>query len=207
MILPQNSGGFMKLALLLMITSLPVWAISFPDTEIKSENPFNGIQYDHVKVGPTQHIRRFRTNFLVRYITVYNKEVVDEPVKNVFRFEENCHDQGNRIASWEFTRSYTRSIQAGASFKLLGLFDIDFGGELSRSFDITITRWIQAELGVQAIHTAILRSEKLVGMTYKQIYYPVTGKTVNEPLIQDEFFVNYVNPIFRAQRTITGTCE
>ena len=197
----------MKLMLLILVMSFSALAAQFPNIEIKKENPFNGIQYDYVKVGPTQLYNRFGKRYLWRYVTVYNVEQVSEPVANVPQFAENCHDQGNRVASWEFTRSYSRSISTGASFSLLGMFDIDLGGEISRSFDITITRWIQAELGVEAIHTAILKSEKRVGMTYQQFYYPATDKVVNSQLARDEFYVDYLNPIFVAQRTITGTCE
>lgn len=196
----------LKFALLIYIASLSAFAIDFPQTHIKKENPFNGVQYEHIKIGPIKHIKRFGKNYLVRYVTVYNKKTVDEPIENIPRFEENCHDQGDRVASWSFTRSYSRSVESGVSLNLLGMVDIQLGADISRSFDISITRWIQTQLGVQALHTAILTSEKLEGMSYKQIYYIKSGEVVNEPLVNDQFVVDRINPIFRVVREITGDC-
>ena len=189
------------------IYSLSALALDFPAVQVKKENPFNGIQYDHLMIGPVKHIKSFGKSRLERYITVYNKFIVDTPIESIPRFEENCHDQGDRVASWSFTKSYTRSISTGVSLSLLGMLDIGLGGELSRSFDISITRWIQTELGIQALHTAMLRSEKYEGMSYKQIYYPKSQKVVNRPLVNHEFKIEHMNPIFHVEREILGNCH
>lgn len=184
-----------------------VFASDFPYEDISLVDPFTGEKYEAAKVSETFHYSRWRTKYLWRYITLYNRVTYEEPVKNVPVFEENCHDEGNRVASWEFSRGYERSISTGASLSVLGFIDIDFGGSLSRSFQVTITRWIQAERGIQALHIPLLKSESLEGITYQEIYYPNTGKFEVRKLSNPKFEVNYLNPIFRVQREVIGVCE
>lgn len=197
----------MKILIVMAVLASSLIASDIPETQILKENPFNGIQYEHVKVGETQTYSRFRTFYKWRYITVYNEHKVEQVMQDVPRFEELCHDQGNRVASWNFRKSISREIQMGASFTLLGFLGVDLGGSISNSFSISITRWIQAQLGVHALHTPVLKSKELRGMTYIQRYYPNTDSFENVAIANDEFLVTHLEPIFSARREIIGSCE
>lgn len=197
----------MKKLLVLLVLFTTAIAADIPNVTILKENPFNGIQYENIKIGKTQTYSRFRTFYHWRYITVYNETSVENVIRDLPRFEENCHDDGNRVASWEFTRTFSRQISTGASFSLLGFLELDFGGGLSQEYTISITRWIQAQLGIYALHTPILKSKELRGMTYIQRYYPNEDRFENVSLANDEFLVTDINPIFRAEREIIGSCE
>lgn len=184
----------------------PLFAEDFPGATPSMTDPFTGDVYQNVKVSETFEYRKWGKYYLWRYVTLYNQITKEEPVKNVPIFEENCHDQGDRVASWEFTRGYERTINTGASLSMLGFLDIDFGGEITRSFEVSITRWIQAELGVHALHIPLIKSESLVGVTFKQYYYPNSNNIVEKALSKSQFEVNYLKPIFKVERQIIGEC-
>lgn len=197
----------MKQMLIFILMCASVYAQVIPNTEIKKENPFNGIQYDFIKIGKTQKYSRFRTKYYWRYITVYNEIRTEQVIKDVPRFEENCHDQGNRVASWEFTKTFSREISTGASFSLLGFIEFDLGGSLSHEFSISITRWIQAVNGIWALHTPVLKSKEMRGMTYIQRYYPNEDRFEDIAIPRDDFIVTNIDPIFSAEREIIGSCD
>lgn len=191
-------------SLLIFLITLPVLAQEFAEPSLVS--PFSGEEYEQMIVSETYYNGRFRNNHYYRYITLYNVAVEREEMQDVPRIMEYCHESGNRVANWAVRRSYSRDISSSFGFNVLGI-DVGLGADVSRRFEFSFQRWIQAVAGVKAVHIPVMSYEVLEGVTYMQTYYPNTGNTVNTRLNKEKFFVNYVNPMFEIEREVLVECE
>jgi hypothetical protein len=87
-----------------------------------------------------------------RYVTNYEVKRVKRPLNNFPWIEEDCHDTGNRFASWSKTLTYELTYNGTLNFNLLGFFDVDLGKEKSKSIEFTFQRWVTPTLGIRARH-------------------------------------------------------
>lgn len=180
----------------------------FPsDVEVSNRSPFDsGQSYEFVKIGIEKTVKTRRKDYSYRYITLYDKESYVEDISEVPSLEEYCHEQGDRVASWSFVRSYERSISIGVDLSLLGI-QLSGGSGVSKTFEVEVTRWIQAVLNISALHTAQFQFQRLEGIIYKQVFYPQTGEVRNVRLKRNRFFVNRLNPVFKIKRDILQECN
>lgn len=169
-------------------------------------DPFTGDTYQEIAVGPTFYHSGFRNKYYYRFVTLYDEHQVEEAIDEYPRIQEFCHEYGNRFASWTIEKVFSRNISTSIGFELLGL-DLSFGAERSREVVFAFERWIIAVSGVEAIHTPMIRHKVRQGITYQQTFYPATGKSVNSKLSHNEFYMDYIDPIFVAHREVIGECN
>lgn len=175
-------------------------------TEPNQTNPFTGEQFESMVVSPTYYHSRFRTQYYYRYVTLYNEVEVQEVIDEYPRIKEFCHEFGNRFAAWSIKKVFTRNISSSFGLNLLGI-DISVGGGFGQDVVFAFERWIIAEAGIEAIHTPMIYHTERRGITYQQTFYPKTGQSVNTRLNREEFFVDYIDPMFVAHREVTAECN
>lgn len=192
----------MKVLILLLFSAVS-YAQDFQSPDLT--NPFNGEEFSKVEVSDSYYFRRFRTEYYYRYVTLYNTRTEDKEFQEIPRVLEECFEASDRYAVWIIEREVQRTIQSSFGFNVLGI-DLGLGGEVSRTFNFTFERFIQAQAGVRAIHIPLMRYDVHEGITYQQRYYPSSGKTQNIQLKNETFYVDMINPMFVAHREVLERC-
>ena len=164
--LSQNSQ--LQINELLRITDVPV----FPNTPIAPIDPLSKEKVDAVLVGPTIKADQGAGFDDYRYVTFYNVEIRKEPLTSLGILNEQCHDNSEYFGKYEFSYSFTASIEVTESLDGLGLSET-----LSKTQTVTTSRNVRAVGDIEATHTPYMVKQNWSGRTFIQTFTKRTGKT------------------------------
>lgn len=174
----------------------------FKSLNPKTQEIVDGLMLGELKTKGRKGSKRF---YYYRYVTFYNVEVLETPIKNVFSMREDCHNEGDRFASWAFEVSISRTIESSLGFKLLGL-EIQFGADVSKDISSTFEAWAHAQLGIKASHKPHIIHEVWSGETFKVKFYPKSNETIWDLENVEPFKMDYINSEFFVKRVNVEKC-
>ncbi len=143
-------------------------------------------------------------SFDVRYVTTYEVRTVKRPLKNFPWIESDCHDTGNRFANWSKSVSYEIVYGGKVSFGLLGILDLELGGEKSKTVEYTFQRWVTPTQGIRARHVLKESFEIWEGSTRKEYRY---GEETELDEESKPFSLSKMNYGIFVERTILERCD
>jgi hypothetical protein len=175
------------------------WGTLFTCLLFAASSLANEITLDQRTVGPWIHSRKST----YRYVTEYEVKKIRKPLWGYPWIEEDCHDTGNRFANWAQTITYEVSYGGGLNFSLLGFFEVDLGGERSRSIEYTFQRWVTPTEGIRARHRLMENYETWEGTTYLEIQTPHGTQRTDRTF---PFFLDRLNYGISVEREILEVC-
>lgn len=100
-----------------------------------------------------------------RYVTTYETQKTIRPFQGFPQIEQDCHDEGQRFASWAKSVSYEITYSGGLNFSFLGFAELDLGADRSKTVEFTFQRWVIPTKGLRARHTLMEDFEVWSGIT------------------------------------------
>lgn len=166
----------------------------------------SGKNYEFKIQGPIKERKLGLKYDRVQYITLYNKVAFERAVIGMPAFVEDCHDDGDRFASWSKDVSWSRSFSAGASFELLGI-GISSGVDIQKEVSFSIQRWVHSRLGVNAKHTLMVSGYDLEGESYKKIFNSKTGEHKYKKIKNSQLGIPDQRLVLFVEREVLGECN
>lgn len=166
----------------------------------------SGKNYEFKIQGPIKKRKLGLKYDRVQFVTLYNKVPFERAVVGMPSFIEDCHDDGDRFASWSKDVSWSRSFSAGASFDLLGI-GISSGVDIQHEVSFSIQRWVHSRLGIHAKHTLMVSGYDLVGESYKKFFNSKTGEYKLKRIKKSKLDIPDQELVLFVVRTVLEECN
>ena len=140
-----------------------------------------------------------------RYVTTYETKKVIRPFQGFPQIEQDCHDEGQRFASWAKSVSYEIVYGGGLNFSLLGFVELDLGAERSKTVEFTFQRWVIPTKGLRARHTLMEDYEVWSGVT--EVEFRNSDGTIKKGTKTYAFNLTRMNYGISVDREIIEVCE